>query len=155
MNHCGKGSNGRDGRRRSSFVVLYGDQINRERAYRDLQNGYVGPYGMHRSLKPQKDLWTGEITITNPKGQKEVWKEENGLFTTRYIRVDNKRALYSWEKNKNSGSSFSGKNDPLKRSYDSFGRKIQNSNNNYGSCCFVFLIPISLVIALVQLSHLI
>lgn len=59
----------------------------RETAYHRLSNDWLGLSGIPRCLKPQKYIWTGEITITNPKGQKEVWKENNTLIGKRYKRV--------------------------------------------------------------------
>ena len=64
-------------------VILDND---RESAYCKLMNNQLGLSGIPGCLKPQKDIWTGEITITNPKGQKEVWKEENTLIGKSYKR---------------------------------------------------------------------
>ena len=65
-------------------VILDDD---RERVYRRLSNDSLGLSGIPGCLKPQKNIWTGEITITNPKGQKEVWKEENTLIGKKYKRL--------------------------------------------------------------------
>ena len=68
----------------TAAIILSDD---RERAYRKLSDNRLGLSGIPKCLKPQKNIWTGEITILNPKGQKEVWKEENSLVGKKYKRI--------------------------------------------------------------------
>ena len=69
----------------TTVAVILGDD--RESAYRKLINDRLGLSGIPKCLKPQKNIWTGEITITNPKGHMEVWKEENSLVGKKYKRI--------------------------------------------------------------------
>ena len=59
----------------------------KERAYKDLQNNNVGIFGINRILKPWKNIYTGEITITNPRGKKEVWIQDEKSIFPKYKRI--------------------------------------------------------------------
>lgn len=63
------------------------DDLAKRKAYRDLQENHVGIFGISKCLQPSRNVYTGEITITNPNGRKEVWTEERGFVGAKYKRV--------------------------------------------------------------------
>ena len=72
----------------SSFTtkdaVLY-KNWRKERAYKKLEDGSAS--AIDSSLKPKRNILTGEIEITTPDGKKEVYKEERSLTGRKYKKV--------------------------------------------------------------------
>ena len=65
-------------------AVLY-KSWRKERAYKKLEDGSASTIDI--SLKPKKNILTGEIEITTPDGKKEVYKEERSLTGRKYKKV--------------------------------------------------------------------
>lgn len=72
----------------ATFITVRNGSLKRkaEKDYKDVSEGRSLP-DMPRSLKPYKNLVTGEIEITTPDGKKEYYKESRGLTGSRFKKI--------------------------------------------------------------------
>ena len=65
-------------------VILADDP---KKDYQRRVDGEISPVkGIPRSLKPRRNMLSGEIEITRPDGRKEYYKEEKKLGSRKYVK---------------------------------------------------------------------